>query len=308
MSSAPPERTARAGTSGAPPDTVRTDGDTRPDTCGTVRAQRAPDGLTSTDTVRTDCPDTTGTAWTLTPGHTTPEPAAAADPDEAAASERLALARQVLANDGYFTEAEIGTDLAPRLGEWLAHHRGLNDRAQDENTALLTRVHELQGVLAEVLSHFTVKADTGAAVRTGYLDPRVIDRWRSIQTGQGQADWTFPHVQGRCPACTRPGLFLGSGGYVTCSHANCTGPDAATALLNEADTLSRAQQRTARSAEAYDNLRRDVSAAEKYIARQRRRSPFRGNGADSRTRVLTTLTAWVKDPGPLTPPHRCGQW
>lgn len=38
--------------------------------------------------------------------------------------QRLALARQVLVDDGYFTDAEVGDDLAPRLVEWLAHHRG----------------------------------------------------------------------------------------------------------------------------------------------------------------------------------------
>lgn len=39
------------------------------------------------------------------------------------AEHRLTLARQVLAEDGYFTADQIGPDLAPRLVEWLAHHR-----------------------------------------------------------------------------------------------------------------------------------------------------------------------------------------
>ncbi|MER5902974.1 hypothetical protein ABT150_23190 [Streptomyces mirabilis] len=41
----------------------------------------------------------------------------------------------------------------------------------------------------------------------------------------------LPLVQGRCPACGTAGLFLGSGGYVTCSSADCPEPDAATTVL-----------------------------------------------------------------------------
>lgn len=41
----------------------------------------------------------------------------------------------------------------------------------------------------------------------------------------------LPLVQGRCPACGTSGLFLGSGGYVTCSLAACPEPDAASTLL-----------------------------------------------------------------------------
>ena len=39
-------------------------------------------------------------------------------------------------------------------------------------------------------------------------------------------------VQGRCPGCGHDGqLFLGSGGYVTCSIAECPNPGAASDLL-----------------------------------------------------------------------------
>ncbi|MFE1949985.1 hypothetical protein ACFW9D_05885 [Streptomyces sp. NPDC059524] len=41
----------------------------------------------------------------------------------------------------------------------------------------------------------------------------------------------LPLVRGRCPACGTAGLFLGSGGYVTCSRVDCPEPDAATAAL-----------------------------------------------------------------------------
>lgn len=38
-------------------------------------------------------------------------------------------------------------------------------------------------------------------------------------------------VQGRCPACGWTGLFLGSGGLVTCSQYDCPDPCAASDLL-----------------------------------------------------------------------------
>jgi hypothetical protein len=41
----------------------------------------------------------------------------------------------------------------------------------------------------------------------------------------------FPDVQGRCPACGGSSLFVGSGGYITCSRLECPEPDAATTLL-----------------------------------------------------------------------------
>ncbi|WP_097922078.1 DUF6085 family protein [Streptomyces sp. wa1063] len=43
----------------------------------------------------------------------------------------------------------------------------------------------------------------------------------------------FPTVQGHCPACHRQSLFLGSGGYVTCTHIDCPEPDAASTLLEQ---------------------------------------------------------------------------
>ncbi|MFJ3083018.1 DUF6085 family protein [Streptomyces halstedii] len=39
-------------------------------------------------------------------------------------------------------------------------------------------------------------------------------------------------VQGRCPACGAVSLFLGEGGHVTCSRADCPAPDAADELLH----------------------------------------------------------------------------
>lgn len=43
---------------------------------------------------------------------------------------------------------------------------------------------------------------------------------------------TFPSIQGRCPACRGDSLFIGSGGYVTCSRLDCPNPSAADQLLH----------------------------------------------------------------------------
>lgn len=41
----------------------------------------------------------------------------------------------------------------------------------------------------------------------------------------------FPLVQGACPVCGVRGLFVGEGGYVTCSYVNCSEPDAPSRVL-----------------------------------------------------------------------------
>lgn len=52
------------------------------------------------------------------------------------AEERLRLAREALVRDGYFTADEIGDDIAPRLVEWLSHHRDRAEEAEAELTRL----------------------------------------------------------------------------------------------------------------------------------------------------------------------------
>lgn len=41
----------------------------------------------------------------------------------------------------------------------------------------------------------------------------------------------LPLVKGNCPACGGSSLFLGDGGYVTCSRIDCREPDAASTML-----------------------------------------------------------------------------
>lgn len=42
---------------------------------------------------------------------------------------------------------------------------------------------------------------------------------------------SFPEVRGYCPCCGAQSLFLGAGGYVTCSRQECSQPDAASMML-----------------------------------------------------------------------------
>ena len=43
-------------------------------------------------------------------------------------------------------------------------------------------------------------------------------------------------VVGYCPACGGSSLFLGSGGYVTCSRVDCPRPDDASDILTDPET------------------------------------------------------------------------
>lgn len=49
------------------------------------------------------------------------------------AEERLRLAREALVEDGYFTADQVGPAAAPRIVEWLSHHR---DRAEEAEAEL----------------------------------------------------------------------------------------------------------------------------------------------------------------------------
>lgn len=40
-------------------------------------------------------------------------------------------------------------------------------------------------------------------------------------------------VQGRCPACGLTTLFVGDGGYITCSNVDCPRPDLVNELIGE---------------------------------------------------------------------------
>lgn len=71
-----------------------------------------------------------------------------------------------------------------------------------------------------------MSADRGVS-----LDASLLANLDRIMAERGITSDRFPRVKGRCPACNGASLFLGEGGYVTCSRIDCTQPAAASDLL-----------------------------------------------------------------------------
>ncbi|MGV2914600.1 hypothetical protein [Streptomyces alfalfae] len=98
-----------------------------------------------------------------------------------------------------------------RLRDALAHARG--------------RLDVLAHTTRALLGHFT---EAGEA--TAVVSPTLIKRARSALTARRTRPY-YPDVTGHCPCCGHAALFLGEGGYVTCSSLLCAAPDAASTLL-----------------------------------------------------------------------------
>lgn len=97
------------------------------------------------------------------------------------ARECLALAAEVLVRDGYFTDDEIGPDLAPRLTEWLTHH-------QDQ----LTEVRE---ALHEALSQFAHKTYPGRpCLQSGHVHIETVAKWHRTLADSTRITATSPEL------------------------------------------------------------------------------------------------------------------
>ncbi|SEO83287.1 hypothetical protein [Actinacidiphila rubida] len=68
------------------------------------------------------------------------------------------------------------------------------------------------------------------------------------EPGEKPTPTSFPDVKGHCPACGGTSLFLGEGGYPTCSRAECPEPDAASTLLERDARRQDADQAAAAAA------------------------------------------------------------
>ena len=72
---------------------------------------------------------------------------------------------------------------------------------------------------------------------------RIFRPWVSLATPTRKGATPMPDpvstVQGKCPACGGPSLFLGEGGYITCSRTDCQNPAAADDLLHGEHTFVR---------------------------------------------------------------------
>lgn len=100
----------------------------------------------------------------------------------------------------------------------------------------------------------------------------------------------FPQVQGKCPACGWGSLFLGDGGYVTCSRIECSQPDAASCLLEETEAVN---------GDLAAALERHLENFFREWPEERRSSPWAHGWADA-TSELRRLAAETQgtDPSP----------
>lgn len=57
----------------------------------------------------------------------------------------------------------------------------------------------------------------------------MVDQALVVQGGYGKG---WPFVKGCCPACGARGLFVGAGGYLTCSAASCPAPAAPSVVIH----------------------------------------------------------------------------
>ena len=119
----------------------------------------------------------------------------------------------------------------------------------------------------------------------------------------------LPLVKGNCPACRRASLFLGSGGYPTCSNADCPEPDAATTVLEQYANEAHDPEHTW-AAELHDPLADEWVPGTRYLARDRavnalahaqRIGPTWKDGTPTQRRLVRATTTYTVEqpvPGP----------
>ncbi|MER7815635.1 hypothetical protein [Streptomyces sp. NPDC096153] len=130
--------------------------------------------------------------------------------------------------------SEYEPDAAARLF-WEAIGRwGPGPMVREHGRPLAERInqHLARGQQAEeALDELRTLAEGWKSVmRPGEPHPAADSVLRVIG-GAFQTAAPMVDVRGRCPACGWESLFLGDGGYVTCSRLECSTPDAASTLL-----------------------------------------------------------------------------
>lgn len=102
-----------------------------------------------------------------------------------------------------------------------------------ELTLVTPQPAEHCGNQSPTISGLRVPSPTECVLRPGHQGSHADEhgmRWSLTKEPEQQGN---PSVQGRCPACGSAGLFLGSGGYVTCPRIGCPNPTAADDLLHQ---------------------------------------------------------------------------
>lgn len=101
----------------------------------------------------------------------------------------------------------------------------------------------------------------------------------------------FPNVQGHCPACGGGGLFLGSGGYVTCPRVDCPAPDAASSLLEQQPSTTSITIEPVLSDLTVTKLAHWAPAC----AEGRHYPPHPGDTCDEADAFITARDQWIAD-------------
>jgi hypothetical protein len=102
--------------------------------------------------------------------------------------------------------------------QWL--HRLLEAPAE-ERLEVITRLEEAQARADRCF--LSNHEGAGAELRAARAEAEQLRERLAAQA------W----IQGKCPACGRGSLFIGEGGYLTCSHLECPDPEAPTKALEE---------------------------------------------------------------------------
>lgn len=114
---------------------------------------------------------------------------------------RLDLCRQALIKDGYFTADEIGDDIAPRLVEWLSHHRQDIENFQGRAAAAEANIRKIKADIRDALGIDNDEVVDTLAVARDLRSQR--DRWHSRLEAAGQL-----HHRVEC------------GGQIICAHCS----------------------------------------------------------------------------------------
>ena len=114
----------------------------------------------------------------------------------------------------------------------------------------------------------------------------------------------LPLVKGNCPACKRAELFLGTGGYPTCSNADCPEPDAATTVLEQYAAEAHPPQHTWR-VETLDPLPNEWAPGSHFLHRPaaveryntaNSTAPLWKDGTPVRRRIVRETTTYTVEP------------
>ncbi|MFD5798643.1 hypothetical protein ACFWIO_34955 [Streptomyces diastatochromogenes] len=118
----------------------------------------------------------------------------------------------------------------------------------------------------------------------------------------------WPLIKGNCPACRHASLFLGTGGYPTCSNYECPEPDAATTVLEQYANEAHAPEHSW-AAELYDPLADEWVPGTRYPVRDRavnaldhakRLGPTWKDGTPVERRLVRATTTYtVEEPAPV---------